>query len=198
MDNNVNSPEEMLRKVKQRKLLLITGPWIKTAIGFLLIIALIVAIAILPYVRIYGTSMEPTLFDGDLGLAISAKDYHTGDIIAFRHGDKVLVRRIIAVSGSTVEMDENGIITVDGVIPEESYVQQSASGQCNISFPYTVPEGQFFVMGDNRTDSVDSRSTVLGCVSKDAVIGRVVVIFFPFSRFQWNPSESHIPNGGSL
>lgn len=189
MDNNVNSPEEMLRKVKQRKLLLITGPWIKTAIGFLLIIALIVAIAILPYVRIYGISMEPTLFDGDLGLAISAKDYHTGDIIAFRHGNKVLVRRIIAVSGSTVEMDENGIITVDGVIPEESYVPQSASGQCNIPFPYTVPEGQFFVMGDNRMDAVDSRSTVLGCIGRDAIIGRLIVVFWPVSHFQWEPSD---------
>ena len=196
--NNVSSPEQMLHKVKHRKFFLNARPWIKTAIVFLLITTLLSTIAILPYVRIYGTAMEPTLLDGDLGLAISAKDYHAGDIIAFRHGDKVLVRRIIAVPGSTVEIDESGIVTVDGITLEEPYLTQPALQQCNIQFPYTVPDGEFFVMGDNRADSVDSRSTVLGCVSKDEVIGRVVVIFFPFNRFQWNPSEAHIPNGGSL
>ena len=198
MDHNVTSPEEMLRKVKQRRFMLYARPWIKTAIVFLLIAALIAAFAMLPYVSIYGVVMEPALYDGDLGIALPAKEYHAGDIIAFRHGDKVLVRRIIAVSGSSVSIDEDGIVTVDGIVLDEPYLAENTLGQCNIPFPYTVPDGQLFVMGDNRIDAVDSRSTVLGCVSKNAVIGRVIVVFWPFSNFQWNPSEAHIPNGGSL
>ena len=198
MDHNVTSPDEMLRKVKQRRFMLYARPWIKTAIAFLLIAALIVVIAMLPYVSIYGVAMKPTLYDGDLGIALSAKEYHVGDIIAFRQGDKILVRRIIAVSGSSVSIDEDGIVAVDGIVLDEPYLAENALGQCNISFPFTVPDGQFFVMGDNRIDAVDSRSAVMGCVSNDAVIGRVIVVFWPFANFQWNPSEAHIPNGGSL
>ena len=196
--NNVSSPEQMLRKIQQRKFFLSTRPWIRFSVVFILIAALIIGIAMIPYVCMYGTAMVPTLSDGDLGIAFPAKEYRSGDILAFRQNGKVLIRRIIACPGSSVLIDENGNVTIDGTALEEPYLTQKALGQCNIQFPYTVPDGQFFVIGDNRTDSVDSRSTVLGCVSKDEVIGRVFVIFFPFNRFQWNPSEAHIPNGGSL
>ena len=187
--NNVFSPEQMLRQIKQRKFYLAARPWIRVSMVFILIAVLIIGIAMIPYVCMYGTAMAPTLSDGDFGIAFPAKEYRSGDIIAFRQNEKVLIRRIIACSGSSVSIDENGIVTVDGVVLDEPYTAQKALGQCNIQFPCTVPDGQYFVLGDNRANAVDSRSTVLGCISKDAIIGRLNVIFWPFTRFQWEPSD---------
>ena len=187
--NNVFSPEQMLRQIKQRKFYLAARPWIRVSMVFILIAVLIIGIAMIPYVCMYGTAMAPTLSDGDFGIAFPAREYRSGDIIAFRQNEKVLIRRIIACSGSSVSIDENGIVTVDGVVLDEPYTAQKALGQCNIQFPYIVPDGQYFVLGDNRANAVDSRSTVLGCISKDAIIGRLNVIFWPFTRFQWEPSD---------
>lgn len=187
--NNVFSPEQMLRQIKQRTFYLAARPWIRVSMVFILIAVLIIGIAMIPYVCMYGTAMAPTLSDGDFGIAFPAKEYRSGDIIAFRQNEKVLIRRIIACSGSSVSIDENGIVTVDGVVLDEPYTAQKALGQCNIQFPYIVPDGQYFVLGDNRANAVDSRSTVLGCISKDAIIGRLNVIFWPFTRFQWEPSD---------
>ena len=187
--NNVFSPEQMLRQIKQRKFFLAARPWMRLAVIFLVLAVLLIGIAMIPYVCMYGTAMAPTLSDGDFGIAFPAKEYRSGDIIAFRQNEKVLIRRIIACSGSSVSIDENGIVTVDGVVLDEPYTAQKALGQCNIPFPYIVPDGQYFVLGDNRANAVDSRSTVLGCISKDAIIGRLNVIFWPFTRFQWEPSD---------
>ena len=187
--NNVFSPEQMLRQIKQRKFFLAARPWIRVSVVFLIIVALIIGISMIPYVCMYGTTMAPTLSDGDFGIAFPAREYRVGDIIAFRQNGKVLIRRIIACSGSNVSIDENGIVTVDGVVLDEPYTAQKALGQCNIQFPYIVPDGQYFVLGDNRANAVDSRSTVLGCISKDAIIGRLNIIFWPFTRFQWEPSD---------
>ena len=196
--NNVFSPEQMLRQIKQRKFYLAARPWIRFSVVFILIAVLIIGIAMIPYVCMYGTAMAPTLSDGDLGIAFPAREYRSGDIIAFRQNGKVLIRRIIAFPGSSVLIDENGIVTVDGIPLEELYLTQKALGQCNIQFPYVVPNGQYFVLGDSRANAVDSRSTALGCISKEAIIGRVMIVFWPFSRFQWNPSEAYILNGGTL
>lgn len=187
--NNVFSPEQMLRQIKQRKFYLAARPWMRLAVIFLVLAVLLIGIAMIPYVCMYGTAMAPTLSNGDFGIAFPAKEYRSGDIIAFRQNEKVLIRRIIACSGSSVSIDENGIVTVDGVVLDEPYTAQKALGQCNIQFPCTVPDGQYFVLGDNRAIAVDSRSTALGCISKDAIIGRLNVIFWPFTRFQWEPSD---------
>ena len=196
--NNVSSQEQMLRKIKQRKFFLAARPWIRVSVVFLIIVALIIGISMIPYVCMYGTAMAPTLSDGDFGIAFPAREYRSGDIIAFRQNGKVLIRRIIACPGSSVFIDENGIVTVDGVVLDEPYTAQKALGQCNIQFPYIVPDEQYFVLGDNRAIAVDSRSTALGCISKEAMIGRVMFVFWPFSRFQRNPSEAYILNGGTL
>ena len=187
--NNVFSPEQMLRQIKQRKFYLAARPWIRLAVVILVLAVLLIGIAMIPYVCMYGTAMAPTLSNGDFGIAFPAKEYRSGDIIAFRQNEKVLIRRIIACSGSSVSIDENGIVTVDGVVLDEPYTAQKALGQCNIQFPYIVPDGQYFVLGDNRANAVDSRSTVLGCISKDAIIGRLNIIFWPLPRFQWEPSD---------
>ena len=179
----------MLRQIKQRKFYLAARPWMRLAVIFLVLAVLFIGIAMIHYVCMYGTAMAPTLSDGDFGIAFPAKEYRSGDIIAFRQNEKVLIRRIIACSGSTISIDENGIVTVDDVVLDEPYTAQKALGQCNIQFPYIVPDGQYFVLGDNRANAVDSRSTVLGCISKDAIIGRLNVIFWPFTRFQWEPSD---------
>ena len=196
--NSVFSPEQMLRQITQRTFYLAARPWMRLAVIFLVLAVLLIGIAMIPYVCMYGTAMTPTLSDGDLGIAFPAREYRSGDIIAFRQNEKVLIRRIIACSGSNVALDENGTVTVDGVALDEPYTAQKALGQCNIQFPCTVPDGQYFVLGDNRAIAVDSRSTALGCISKEAIIGRIMIIFWPFSRFQWNPSEAYILNGGTL
>ena len=176
---NVSSPEQILRKIKQRKFFLAARPWMRLAVVFLVLAVLLIGIAMIPYVCMYGTAMAPTLSNGDFGIAFPAKEYRSGDIIAFRQNEKVLIRRIIACSGSSVSINENGIVTVDGVILDEPYTAQKALGQCNIQFPYIVPDGQYFVLGDNRGVSRDSRDPVIGQIDRREVLGKAVLLMIP-------------------
>ena len=175
--------EQKLRGIRCRKLLLALCRWLPLTLTVLVIAALICAAAFIPFPSVYGSSMSPTLADGDLCIALPEQEYRCGDIIAFSRGGKTLIRRIIAGPGSTVSMDESGAVTVDGVLLTESYLESTALGQCNISFPYTVPDNQYFVMGDNRETSVDSRSTALGCVLETEIIGKLYARLWPFSSF---------------
>lgn len=179
-----DTPEQMLHKIKERRFLLSMRKWVALPIILLLIAAIIWGVASIPYVCIYGDAMEPLFTDGDLCIAIPAQGYRAGDIIAFSRNGKVLARRIIAGPGSSVAIDENGIVTVDGAVIDAPYGTQPALGQCNIAFPYIVSDGQYFVLGDNRADAVDSRSTAFGCVEEREIIGRLTVRIWPFSEFQ--------------
>lgn len=157
--------------------------------GALCILATLVAAAVLavnlwlPIVRVYGSAMEPTLHRGDCLLAMAGREYECGDVIAFYHNNTIQVRRIIAGPGSWVEIDENGAVTVDGEPLEELYPGQNALGQCDLAMPYQVPDGCCFVLGDNRAESIDSRSSVMGCVSEDRIIGRILFRVWPLENF---------------
>ena len=143
-------------------------------------IAILVATLLLPILQIYGSSMSPTLQDGDIVLTIKTSKFETGDVIAFYYNNKILVKRVIATSGDWVNMDEDGDVTINGNQLYEPYVVDKSVGECNIDFPYQVPEEQLFVMGDHRSVSIDSRSTTIGCISQEQIVGKLTVRLWPF------------------
>lgn len=113
-------------------------------------VAVLVATLVLPVLQIYGTSMTPTLSDGDIVVSVSGSEFEAQDIIAFYYNNKILVKRVIATAGQWVDIDEEGNVSVDGTPIDEPYVFEKALGECDIDLPYQVPEGRVFVMGDQR------------------------------------------------
>lgn len=146
-------------------------------------IAVLVAVLLLPVLRIYGSSMSPTLSEGQIVLSVKGGTFETGDIVAFYFNNKILVKRVIAQPGQWIDIDSDGTVYVDGQRIEEPYVTEPSLGECNIDLPYQVPDGRLFVMGDHRSVSVDSRSTAVGCVAEEQIVGRIVFCFWPFSDF---------------
>ena len=143
-------------------------------------IAILIAVLVFPVLRIHGSSMTPNLYDGNIVVCLKNSKYEVGDSIAFYYNNKILVKRVIARSGEWVDIDENGYVYVNGEKIEEPYVQDHALGECDIELPYQVPDGRVFVMGDHRSVSVDSRSTSVGCVSDEQIVGRLLFRVWPF------------------
>lgn len=125
-------------------------------------------------VHYYGQSMEPSLQDRQILVVHKTDKVSRGDVIAFYYNNKVLVRRIVAEGGSSIELEADGRVILDGNVLEESYVAEAALGQCNVTFPHTVPAEEFFVMGDNRPISMDSRLSEIGTVPRSRVLGKVL------------------------
>lgn len=146
-------------------------------------IAVLVATIWMPVLQIYGVSMSPTLEEGDIVLSLKGSDFEHGDLVAFYLGNKVLVKRYIAGPGQWVDLDEDGIVYVDGALLEEPYLTERSFGDCNIALPYQVPDNRYFCMGDHRSTSVDSRHTEVGCVSEEQIVGKIVFRVWPLSRF---------------
>ena len=146
-------------------------------------IAVLVAVLLLPVLRIYGSSMNPTLSEGNIVVSLKGSSFKTGDVIAFYYNNKVLVKRVIATTGDWVDIDEEGNVYVNNVQIDEPYLTDKAFGECNIDLPYQVPESRIFVMGDNRSVSVDSRNTAVGCVAEEQIVGKIVFCVWPFSQF---------------
>lgn len=144
-------------------------------------VAILVATLWLPVLQIYGSSMSPTLNEGDVVVSIKKADYQQGDVLAFYYNNKLLVKRLIALPGSWVNIDEAGNVAVDGVLLEEPYLAEKALGETNIEFPYQVPDSRYFVIGDHRSTSVDSRNTAVGCVSEEQIVGRIVFRVWPLN-----------------
>jgi len=145
--------------------------------------AVLVATIFLPVLQIYGTSMTPTLFEGDIVLSVKGMEFATGDLISFYVGNKLLVKRYIAGPGQWVDIDDAGNVYVDDELIEEPYVDQKALGDCNIELPYQVPESRYFVLGDHRISSVDSRNTAVGCIGEDQIVGKIVYCIWPPDHF---------------
>ena len=142
-------------------------------------IAVLVAVLLLPVLRIYGTSMTPTLAEGDIVLSVKGSRFDTGDVVAFYYNNKILVKRVIAHSGDWVDIDDDGNVMVNGKLIDEPYVSEKALGDCDIALPYQVPESRVFVMGDHRSTSVDSRNQAIGCVSEEQIVGKIVLRVWP-------------------
>ena len=142
-------------------------------------VAVLIAMLVLPVLRIYGSSMSPTLEEGNIVVSVRGSKFETGDVIAFYYNNKVLVKRVIAYAGQWVDIDEEGNVYVDGTLIDEPYVSEKAFGECDIALPYQVPESRIFVMGDHRSVSVDSRSTSVGCVAEEQVVGKIAFRIWP-------------------
>ncbi len=144
--------------------------------------AVLIAVLVLPVLQINGFSMTDTLHDGDIVVALNSKKFTTGDIIAFYYNNSILVKRVIAVAGDWVDIDEEGNVYVNGEQLNEPYITDKALGECNIELPYQVPDGKCFVMGDHRATSIDSRNTAVGCISDGMVVGRIIVRVWPMEQ----------------
>ena len=163
---------------------------LKGTLGALVVvvaIAVIIAFIFLPVMKITnGHNMEPGLQPEDIVLLLKTQNVKTGDVCAFYINNKLLLRRIIAREGDTVEIDEYGYVKVNGEILEEnSYISEHALGQCDIDFPFRVPTAQLFVLGDNRDYALDSRATNFGCIPQDEIYGKLFVRVYPFNRMTW-------------
>lgn len=146
-------------------------------------ISVLIAMLALPVLHIYGSSMSPTLKDGQLVVAVKTSRFDTGDLIAFYHGNRILVKRCIAGPGQWVDMDEEGNIYVDGQLLYEPYVDSKSPGETDIEYPYQVPDERWFMLGDHRDISVDSRSSQIGCVAQEQIIGRIILRIWPLPDF---------------
>ena len=141
--------------------------------------AVLIAVLLLPVLKIDGTSMTQTLQDGDIVVALSNSSFKTGDVIAFYYNNRILIKRVIASAGDWVDIDGDGNVYVNGESLEEPYIAEKALGKCDIELPCQVPDGKCFVMGDHRATSVDSRSSAVGCISDSGVVGRIVFRIWP-------------------
>lgn len=159
---------------------------LRSTIAILIVVAalaVLVATLWMPVLRIYGNSMSPTLVDGQIVISVKNARFEPGDVAAFYHGNKLLIKRYIAGPGDWVDIDADGSVSVNGSPLEEPYLTEKAYGETNIQLPYQVPDERYFLMGDNRSVSVDSRNTTVGCISRDQIVGKVIFRIWPLSEF---------------
>lgn len=152
-------------------------------------VAVLVATLWMPVLQTFGDSMTPTLDDGQIVISLKSGDFETGDVIAFYYNNKILIKRLIAGPGDWVNIDEAGHVYVNGEELIEPYVDELAFGYCDIQLPYQVPDERYFVIGDHRSVSLDSRSSSIGCVATEQIVGRIVFRVWPVKDFGYLASK---------
>lgn len=184
-DSDLVSNEEVkeeLSRLKERERYL---KKVQKTLSILVVVAAIsvlVATLWMPVLKIYGSSMDPTLENGQIVVSIKTKKLKSGDVVAFWQGNKLLVKRVIASPGQKVDIDVNGKVFVDVKAISESYLDSESLGNTDIDFPHQVEESRWFCMGDNRESSIDSRSAVIGDVSKEQIEGKVLFSVWPLNK----------------
>lgn len=156
------------------------------AVGLVVAAAItaLIATRLLVMIRINGNSMEPTFTDGEIVFLHRTRKIEAGDVVGFYYGGRVLLKRVVATAGDEIEIDRNGTVYINGEELEEPYVATKSQGKCDIEFPCRVPEGMYFVLGDNRAVSIDSRTRGIGCVEENQVVGKAIFRAWPFSRME--------------
>ena len=177
MAKKTMTEQQVQEKKKNRKLVLVhLWKWVAAAV-ILAVLLLNVFTHVFQVVNYNGTGMEPELKGGQALIIRKTQNVKDGDIIAFYYNNQVLVRRVICTGGRQLEISDEGKVTVDGKLLEEPYVQELTRGQCDLEFPYQVRNETVFVMGDNRTEAMDSRLEAIGPVPTDRIIGKVIFKF---------------------
>lgn len=137
-------------------------------------IAVLISTLFMPVIQVSGDSMEPTLKDGDILLLVRTKSFESGDICCVSWHNKMLLKRVIGLPGDRIDIDKDGNVSVNGKVLDEPYATDKSLGECDVQLPLTVPENSLFVLGDKRATSIDSRSSAVGCIEKDQIVGRVL------------------------
>lgn len=146
-------------------------------------VAALIATLWMPVLQIHGNSMSPTMVDGDVLVSVKGSSYKSGDVIAFYYNNKILVKRVIALPGDWVDIDESGNVFVNGTMLDEPYISNKAFGECDLELPYQVPAAKLFVLGDQRSVSTDSRNSAIGCVEEEQIVGKIVFRVWPLPSF---------------
>lgn len=147
-------------------------------------VAVLISMLFLPVLRVTGTSMTPTLMNDELVICSKRSNFKSGDVVAFYFNNKILLKRVIGTAGDVIDVTEDGFVYVNGEMLDEPYVSEHAFGECDIELPYQVPENRIFVMGDHRATSIDSRSSTIGCIADEYIIGRVILRIYPFRNIR--------------
>lgn len=179
---NVKKRQKRQKRLKRHA---VYGQTFRGAVSLLVVVAAIsvlVATLWMPVLQIYGSSMAPTLEAGQIVVSVKKHQWKTGEIVAFWHGNKLLIKRVIAGPGQWVDINEDGAVTVDGQVLSEPYITELSSGNCDIELPHQVPESHWFLMGDNRETSVDSRSTLIGDISSEQIEGQIIFRIWPLQK----------------
>lgn len=148
-------------------------------------IAVLITTLILPVLQIAGTSMEPTLDNGDIVVLLKTSKLKYGDLCGFSYSNKILIKRVIGLPGDVIVIDHDGNVYVNGYMLDEPYISEKGLGECDIEFPFTVPENTYFLMGDHRSTSIDSRSTVIGCIPTEQIVGKLFFKVWPLSDMEF-------------
>ena len=176
--------QEMVRTKSKRKY----RQALKSTVGTLVVvvaIAVLVASIFLPVLRVTGTSMQPNFSPGNVLVAYKTNAYVPGDVCSFYYNNKLEIKRVVAGGGDLVEIDEDGRVYVNDLMLQEPYVRSYDLGQCDLEFPFQVPEGQYFVLGDNREASVDSRAQAFGCITAEEAVGKIILRVWPITDFEF-------------
>ena len=182
----IPSLEDLKAELKRERYKYRYASVLKSTICTLVVVAafaILVATLWMPVLQIYGSSMAPTLEEGQIVVSLKGSDFEQGDLVAFYIGNKLLVKRVIAGPADVVDITQDGTVSVNGQVLEEPYVLDKALGECDLEFPYQVPDSRYFLMGDHRSTSVDSRSTTVGCVAMEQIVGKIAFCVWPFEDF---------------
>lgn len=163
------------------------GVTLRGTLGTLIVVAalaILVATLWLPVLQIFGSSMSPTLEEGQIVLSVKDTEFEQGELVAFYLGNKLLVKRVIAGPADFITIEDDGTVYVNGQRLDEPYLKEKALGECDLDFPYQVPESRYFLMGDHRETSIDSRSSTVGCVAEEQIVGRIALCVWPLTEIR--------------
>ena len=176
--------QELIRERNKRRF----RKLLRSTVNALIVVAAVAALIatmVLPVLQITGTSMEPSLNEGDIVLLAKTDKLKTGDLCAFYYSNKILIKRVIAIPGDYIWIESDGTVYLNGEALDEPYITEKSLGECDIEFPYQVPENSYFLMGDHRETSIDSRSTVIGAIHQEQILGKLLCKLWPLSEMEW-------------
>lgn len=181
--NNLPDAEQLSNEIKRIKYIKEYRRMLSNTVSSLIVVAavaVLISMLFLPVLRVTGTSMAPTFMNDELVICNKRGNFKSGDVVAFYFNNKILLKRVIGTAGDVIDIKEDGTVYLNGEGLDEPYINEKALGECDIKLPYQVPDNRIFVMGDHRSTSIDSRSTSVGCIADEYIIGKVILRIWPF------------------